>query len=67
MVGKRERKSFASGLWETADLVMCFGDGGGGVCVCAWKSDSESEGERETGEKEGVGVLDNECVVGDGL
>ena len=34
MVGKRERKSFASGLWETADLVMCFGDGGGGVCVC---------------------------------
>jgi hypothetical protein len=37
MAGKRERKSFASGLWETADPVMCFGDGGGGgggVCVC---------------------------------
>ena len=40
-------KSFASGLWETADPVMCFGGGGGGVCV--WKSDSESEG----GEKDG--------------
>jgi hypothetical protein len=52
----REReKSFASGLWETADSVMCLGDGGGGVCVCVWKSDSESEGEREMGEKEGVG------------
>ena len=56
MASKRERKSFASGLWETADPVLCFGDGGG-VCVCVWKSDSESEGERETGEKEGVGVF----------
>ena len=43
MAGKKERKSFASGLWETADPVMCFGDGGGGVCV--WKSDSDSESE----------------------
>jgi hypothetical protein len=34
MVGKREReKSFASGLWKTVDLVMCFGDGGV-WCVC---------------------------------
>jgi hypothetical protein len=33
MAGKRERKSFASGLWETAEPVMCFSDGGG-VCVC---------------------------------
>ena len=24
-------KSFASGLWETADPVMCFGGGGLGV------------------------------------
>jgi hypothetical protein len=31
----REReKSFAGGLWETADPVMRFGGGGGGVCVC---------------------------------
>ena len=34
MAGKKERKSFANGLWETTDLVMCFGDGGG-VCVGA--------------------------------
>ena len=47
---KEKRKSFANGLWETANPVMCFGDGDG-----VWKSDSESEGERETGEKEGVG------------
>ena len=53
MAGKGERKSFANGLWETADPVMCFGDGGGGG-VCVWKSDSESEREREIGEKEGV-------------
>ena len=32
MAGKRERKSFASGFWETTNPVMCFGDGGG-VCV----------------------------------
>ena len=47
---EREKKSFASGLWETADPVMCFGDGGG-VCVCG----RERERERETGEKEEVG------------
>ena len=53
---REKKKSFASGLWETANSVMCFGDGDGdGDGVCVWKSDSESEGERETGEKEGVG------------
>ena len=42
MAGKREkkkekkRKSFANGLWETANPVMCFGDGDG-VCVCVEK------------------------------
>ena len=55
MAGKRERKSFASGLWETADPVMCFGDGGG-VCVCGRVRGRERDGgERETGEKEEVG------------
>ena len=29
----REKKSFAGGLWETADPVMRFVGGCGGVCV----------------------------------
>jgi hypothetical protein len=47
MAGKRG-KSFASGLWEATNLVMCFGGGGGGG-MRVWKSDSESEG----GERDG--------------
>ena len=39
----REKKSFAGGLWETADPVMCFGGVCGRVIV-------RVRGERETGE-----------------
>ena len=62
MAGKRERKSFASGLWETADPVMCFGDGGG-VCVCGRVIVRVKGRDRRVRRKE-WGVLDKECVVG---
>ena len=67
MAGKRERKSFANGLWETVDPVMCFGDGGGGVCVCVCgRVIVRVRGrERQVRRKEWR-VLDKECVVGDG-
>ena len=47
---EREKKSFASGLWETADPVMCFGDGGCAVCVCVCGRVIVRGGERATGE-----------------
>jgi hypothetical protein len=66
MAGKRERKSFDSGLWETADPVLCFGDSGGVcVCVCGRVIVRVRGRERRVRRKE-RGFLDKECVVGDG-